>query len=237
MDEIVNKHLKNENSIIVSPDTCVLLHMVRAGQENEKVSTLRQLHLWEKEARNLKKRIEYEEIIWVIPRQILREFEENSDKRPTFCEFKKSLVGENAHPDETSSDEIYSRFCQKINEVGTLIKENRRAIIGAAAILEYDDKEPIYDAWEDVREYKFPNKNDQQMRDSVILQHLLKLQGKLHKQYSQTRVRFWTFDSFGNKEYTVGSHRLDFPKKESEYYMDIIIGSIDEILSSEGIIS
>ncbi len=234
MDEVIDEYLKNEGSIIASPDTCVLLHMVRKRGGDEKFPQLEHLHLWEKEADFLKTLIESGNIIWVIPEQVVIEFAKNSETERRFCEFKRLLVGNNLFLDERGTDERYSGFCQKIDEIGGLIKENRKAIIESAFVLKYDNREPIYSAWKNVREDEFPNTRDQQMKDSVILQHLLKFQEKLDNQNLRAKLYFWTFDNLGN-----GNQDRKFPEKESPSYVDIIaeIESIDRKPISKGIIS
>ena len=210
MDEVIDEYLKNEGSIIVSPDTCVLLHMVRKRGGDEKFPQLEHLHLWEKEACALEKLIESGNIIWVIPEQVVIEFARNSETERRFCEFKRLLVGDKRYLDEKGSDERYNGFCQKIDEVGRLIKKNRKAIIKAAFVLKYDNREPIYSAWKNVREDEFPNEKGQQMKDSVILQHLLKFQEKLDNQNLRAKLYFWTFDNLGSN-----SSKKRFPLEAS----------------------
>ena len=240
----------SDESIIICPDTCILLHMVKESKKTEQIPPLKKLHLWEKEAYALEKLINNEKIVWVITQQIVREFEKNLEEGhldEVFCKFKETLVGDTQYLDEIGSDKRYNSFCDKIDEVGDLIKKNRKTIVDTVFVLEDGDREPIYAAWKQVCEYEFPNEKKQQMKDTVILQYLLKLKEKLDDQGLSTMVYFWTFDRLGN-----GNSSPKFPKKESQpknpksevvkleksqSYVDIVIGSANENHIFRGIIS
>ena len=110
------------------------------------------------------------------------------------------------------------------------IDENRKEVITKGIVLKEKKTDYIYDAWELVHQNKFPNeKKNQQMKDSIILSHLLRFAEVFLKIDIINNIYFVTFDRFSD------SKTRNFPEHStsqghSKAHIEIR-NSISEILS------
>ena len=197
IDEVVHKFAGN--NAIICADTCVLLQMVRVINEE---NFIHQLDTWLSQMQDLKKILRNSKIGWVIPEQVNREFINNTQfsqqtKEQAIETLEKRLTGK-SHINDRGLNNIHDGINKKINKLGELIGTNRQNILDKSLIMQEDKGDFVHHAWERVWGDKFPNqsKKNQQMKDSVILYHLLELKEKLKNTAPQIRVCFWTFDSF-----------------------------------------
>lgn len=200
---------------IICADTNILLRMVDQEKEKKIGSLLHQLDAWLEQMRNLNQLLQNSNVGWMIPEQVIREFDnvtQNQDRHSNFNEkfedLKKNLTGEPPIGDKCLSS-IHNGINEKIEELGDLIETNKECLHKNILVMKEDKDDFAHHAWKRVREYSFPNQKKQQMKDSVIFYHLLDFKAELEKVNSQARVCFWTFDSFDGY-----SHSGTFPPKE-----------------------
>lgn len=238
-----------DKSVLICPDTNVLRRLVTFRKQdisnNDSFTHLKQLgyclsnmHTWLLEIKTCKKLLNMNEVGWVIPHQIMREignypnkFNELEDCRNSLKNAVKLLPRE---LQETASEVV-----KKIDE---LIKEAikvRTHIVADLIILE-EHLDHAGHAWQLVRDNEFPNEiekikghDKQQMKDSIILCHLLDFHIKMGKP-----LIFWTFDTFGRPDEALAPSF--FTRASSKYSIGIVYdvnkvlcGVEDKILTSK----
>ena len=173
--------------IIICPDTSVLLHMVR---ESEGSASIKHLDEWLKQMNQCTSLFNTDDVGWVVPEQVTREFNKNSENGknskngkssenefspiPSFWEkliSKENIVSEKL-------DMVNNGLSDAVLELETLARQNQKRIIAKSLVLsekngDYKQGNFIHDAWHLVRGDEFPNQKEQQMKDSAILSHLL----------------------------------------------------------------
>ena len=173
--------------IIICPDTSVLLHMVR---ESEGSASIKQLDEWLKQMNQCTSLFNTDDVGWVVPEQVTREFNKNSEN------VKNSKNGKNSEKERSPIPSLWKKLISKENivsrkldmfhnglrdavlELETLARQNQKRIIAKSLVLkekngDYRQGNFIHDAWYLVRGDEFPNQKEQQMKDSAILSHLL----------------------------------------------------------------
>ncbi len=215
--------------ITICPDACVLLQMVRTSSG---LSSIGQLDKWLRQMNQCKALLNRDDIDWVIPEQVKREFNKNKEdenkkgknKEGAFSSirlFGKGLIS-TANISDKKLDIVNKRLIKVFSELETLARQNHKQIMDKSLVLsekneDHKQKDFIHDAWCLVYSDKFPNQQKQQMKDSVILSHLLALSRENEGIVSlKFPIYFWTFDKFD------GSLVSQFPEDESSKFIKII---------------
>ena len=209
----------NRKSVIICPDTCVLLNFVKLEKRSANNSSwIDRFDKWERQLTRCEALLSNKAVGWVIPEQIKREFEGNLDKK--FQPFN------GAEEEVISGNDLNGSIATLNSELRGVLdgfkdraKNCRNNIIKKAVLLKEEQNSFIHDAWSLVHSDEFPNKKgNQQMKDSVILSHLCELyrfeeeisrnlndsqeqaetRNRLFQNHSgiNSRIYFWTFDSF-----------------------------------------
>ena len=215
--------------ITICPDACVLLQMVRTSSG---LSSIRQLDKWLKQMNQCKALLNRDDIDWVIPEQVTREFKKNKEdenkkgknKKGEFSSirlFRKGLIS-TANISDKKLDIVNNRLSDAVLELETLARQNQKRIMDKSLVLsekneDYKQRDFIHDAWCLVYSDKFPNQEKQQMKDSVILSHLLALSRENDGIVSlKFPIYFWTFDKFDD------APNSQFPEEASREFIKII---------------
>ena len=210
--------------ITICPDACVLLQMVRMSSG---LSSIGHLDKWLKQMNQCKALLNRDDIDWVIPEQVTREFNKNKEDKNKEGEFSsirlfgKGLIS-TANISDKKLDIVNKRLIKVFSEFETLARQNQKRIIAKSTVLsekneDYKQRDFIHDAWCLVYNDKFPNQEKQQMKDSVILSHLLALSRENDGIVSSKfPIYFWTFDKFDN------APNSRFPEEASRDLIKII---------------
>lgn len=196
-------HLQDK-FVLICPDTNVLKRMVALGKYHTANDTsnylkklehcLSNIEQWLSQMEACEKLFNMTEVGWIIPQQVLREVHNHLDKFPDLENYKNNFVNAEKSPHPPLQKAICSMI-EKIDElIGKVIKI--RACIVSDFIVLKEEPKHVSEAWKLVYDNKRPNaRKDQQMKDSVILCHLL----DFHKIVGKP-LFFWTFDSFNDIE-------------------------------------
>ena len=211
--------------IIICPDACVLLQMVCTSSG---LSSIGQIDKWLKQMNQCKLLLSRDNIDWVIPEQVTRELDKNREHEfSVIKKFKDDLIfKDNFISKQKISNKklniINNRLSDAVSELEKLARQNQRRIIAGSLVLpekngDYRQGNFINEAWSFVHDDKFPNQKKQQMKDSVILSHLLTLSRENDGIVSSKfPIYFWTFDKFDN------APNSRFPEEASREFIEII---------------
>lgn len=215
------KDLLRDKFALICPDANVLRYMVALGKyhvANDSSNHLKRLshclsniEQWLSQIETCEKLININEVGWIIPEQILREVDKCRNKISNLKNYKNNLKNAEKSP----HPELQKATCDMIEKFDKLIKkatEIRTHIVKNLLILEEKSKH-VNSAWELLYNGHFPNIEAQQMKDSVILCHLLDF-----RTYMKKPLFFWTFDRFNSPE---NSKLFSFPSNLSEYTIDV----------------
>ena len=219
--------------ITICPDACVLLQMVKASSG---LSSIGQIDKWLRQMNQCKVLLSRDNVDWVIPEQVTRELDKNRKHEfSVIKKFKDDLTSKENIVNE-KLDLANDELSDAVSELEKLARQNQRRIIAGSLILpekngDYRQGNFINEAWSFVHDDKFPNQEKQQMKDSVILSHLLALSRENDGVVSSNfPIYFWTFDKFDN------APNSRFPKEASREFIEII-SDIDSISYPQTIVS
>ena len=219
-------------SMIICPDTCVLLNIVRRSKENE-VPIFDDLELWSKQLDRCEDLLSSDAVGWVMPEQIEREFKDNRKNQfqafrsidQAFRSIERKLIS-NKELEVSSVSDLKVSLESALTALEVRAKACLGNILQKAILLKEKEQIPfIKEAWALVHGNRFPNKKgNQQMKDSVILSHLYALcrfggsQNFGQKPAIIANVYFWTFDNFDKQiEDKIGL----FPHGEAKEHIEI----------------
>ena len=204
----VAKDQLRDKSVIICPDTNVLIRMIKIEKYDKRnegnANYLKQLEhclfdidKWFSQIKVCKKLFSMNEIGWVISQQVLEEISNSRDGFFNLENYRNNLKS----AEKSSPPELQKIIHSAVKKFDKLIKEAteaRRQIIDDLIFLQ-GTSDHVSAAWELVRDGDFPNdkknsktQDKQQMKDSVILCHLLDFHINIKKP-----LFFWTFDMFG----------------------------------------
>ena len=219
--------------ITICPDACVLLQMVCTSSG---LSSIGQLDKWLKQMNQCKLLLSRDNVDWVIPEQVKRELNKNKEdenkkgknKEGAFSSirlFQKGLIS-TANISDKKLDLVNNGLSDAVSELETLARQNHKQIMDKSTTLyeesgDYIREDFIHHAWTLVQGDKFPNKKGkQQMKDSVILSHLLAFSRENDGIVSSKHpIYFWTFDKFDKSDNSPASQ---FPEGRSSKFIKII---------------
>ena len=236
----------NRKSVIICPDTCALLNFVKLEKRSANNSPwIDRFDDWERQLDKCESLLFNEAVGWVIPEQIKREFEDNSDKefQPFGSAEKEIISGSNLSGSNLNGyiATLNSELQNVLNGFKARAKNCQNKIIRKAVLLKEERHSLIRDAWSLVRSDEFPNnKGDQQMKDSVILSYLYEIyrfggKSPISSDHSpeqaefltrlfqnhlgiNSNIYFWTFDSFYGQ---MKDGSMQFPQKSAQRYIEI----------------
>ena len=228
--------------LLVCPDTNVLLQMVKRV---EHTPTIIQASNWVEQMKHCEELLGLGNVGWVAPYQVKKEYEEiigrgrngtegwikkGEQAWSTLTDFAGMHIGQERISDSGMRD-LHDRMATGIDSLTRQAKQLQKEICEKIVIFR-EAPEPVQNAWMRVRESEFPNRDRQEMKDSVILDHLLLCKERFREflhdgggsfgEGNACQLYFWTFDHLGDDKVRRFPDKVQTLDNDADIYINIV---------------